>query len=74
MTCAVANPITQAQALQKAKAFLQKKGMATTANLNLVYQGKQVSPQHGAPAKEPCYYVFNNGHNAGFIIMAGDDC
>ena len=74
VACAVANPITQAQALQKAKAFLQKKGMATTANLNLVYQGKQVSPQHGAPAKDPCYYVFNNGHNAGFIIMAGDDC
>ena len=74
VACAVANPITQAQALQKAKAFLQKKGMATTANLNLVYQGKQLSPQHGAPAKDPCYYVFNNGHNAGFIIMAGDDC
>ena len=74
MTCAVANPITQTQALQKAKAFLQKKGMATTANLNLVYQGRQVSPQHGAPAKDPCYYVFNNGRNAGFIIMAGDDC
>ena len=74
VACTVANPITQAQALQKAKAFLQKKGMATTANLNLVYQGKQLSPQHGAPAKDPCYYVFNNGHNAGFIIMAGDDC
>lgn len=74
MTCTVANPITQAQALQKAKAFLQKKGMATPANLNLVYQGRQVTPQHGAPAKDPCYYVFNNGHNAGFIIMAGDDC
>ncbi len=74
VTCAVANPITQAQALRKAKAFLQKKGMATTANLDLVYQGRQVTPQHGAPAKDPCYYVFNNGHNAGFIIMAGDDC
>ncbi|MBR5083945.1 MAG: thiol protease/hemagglutinin PrtT [Prevotella sp.] len=71
---AVANPVTQAQALQKARAFLQKRGTATTANLNLVYQGRQVSPQHGAPAKDPCYYVFNNGHNAGFIIMAGDDC
>lgn len=70
---AVANPVTQAQALQKAKAFLQKRGTATTVNLNLVYQGRQVSPQHGAPAKDPCYYVFNNGQNEGFVIVSGDD-
>lgn len=74
IACAIANPITQAQALQKAKAFLQKKGLATTVSLNLVYQGRQVSPLHGAPAKDPCYYVFNNGQNDGFVIMAGDDC
>ena len=74
VTYAVANPITQAQALEKAKAFLQKKGTATTTNLNLVYQGRQGSPQHGAPVKDPCFYVFNNGQNAGFVIVAGDDC
>ena len=74
VVCAVANPVTQTQALQKAKAFLQKRGMTTTVNLNLVYQGRQVAQKHGAPAKDPCYYVFNNGQNAGFVIMAGDDC
>ncbi len=74
VVCAVANPVTQAQALQKAKAFLQKRGMTTATNLNLVYQGRQVAQKHGAPAKDPCYYVFNNGQNAGFVIMAGDDC
>ncbi len=73
VTCAVANPVTQEQALQKAKAFLVKKGMAN-ATLNLAYQGKQRSHQNGAPAKNACYYVFNNGHNAGFVIVAGDDC
>ena len=74
VVCAVANPVTQAQALQKAKAFLQKRGMTTATNLNLVYQGRQVAQKHGAPAKDPCYYVFNNGQNAGFVIMASDDC
>ena len=74
VTCAVANPVTQDQALQKAKAFLVKKGMAANATLNLAYQGKQRAHQNGAPAMNACYYVFNNGSNAGFVIIAGDDC
>ncbi|MBO4658142.1 MAG: C10 family peptidase [Prevotella sp.] len=74
VTCAVANPVTQQQALQKAKAFLVKKGMAANATLNLAYQGKQRAHQNGAPAMNACYYVFNNGSNAGFVIIAGDDC
>ncbi len=74
MTCAVANPVTQDQALQKAKAFLVKKGLAVNANISLVYQGKQRAHHNGAPSKDACYYVFNNGQNAGFVIISGDDC
>ena len=74
MICAVANPVTPDQAQQKAKAFLAKRGMAVSATLDLAYQGKQQAHQNGAPAKNACYYVFNNGHNAGFVIVAGDDC
>ena len=74
MICAVANPVTPDQAQQKAKAFLAKRGMAASATLDLAYQGKQQAHQNGAPAKNACYYVFNNGHNAGFVIVAGDDC
>ncbi len=70
----VANPVTQGQALQKARAFLQTRGITATANMSMVYQGRQASHQHGAPAKDPCYYVFNNGNDAGFVIVAGDDC
>ena len=71
---AVANPVTPGQAQQKAKAFLVKRGMAASATLDLAYQGKQQAHQNGAPAKDACYYVFNNGHNEGFVIVAGDDC
>ena len=60
----VANPVTQGQALQKARAFLQTRGITATANMSMVYQGRQASHQHGAPAKDPCYYVFNNGNDA----------
>lgn len=74
VACAVASPVTQGQALQKAKAFLAKKGMAANATLSLAYQGKQSALQHGAPASNACYYVFNNGNDAGFVIVAGDDC
>ena len=74
VVCAVANPVTPEQAQQKAKAFLAKRGMAASATLDLAYQGKQQAHQNGAPAKDACYYVFNNGHNAGFVIVAGDDC
>ncbi len=74
MICSVANPVTPEQAQQKAKAFLAKRGMAASATLDLAYQGKQQAHQNGAPAKNACYYVFNNGHNAGFVIVAGDDC
>ena len=74
VVCAVANPVTPEQAQQKAKAFLAKRGMAASATLDLAYQGKQQAHQNGAPAKNACYYVFNNGHNDGFVIVAGDDC
>lgn len=71
---AIANPVTKEQAQLKAKAFLQARGLSAGAGMQLVYQGRQASHQNGAPAKDACYYVFNNGHDGGFVIVAGDDC
>ena len=48
--------------------------VAAKANLNLVYQGQQRRLQNGAPARNASYYVFNNGRDGGFVIVAGDDC
>ena len=74
MASAVANPVTPDQALLKAKAFRQTRGLPANAAMELAYQGRQASHQHGAPAKDAYYYVFNNGGNTGFVIVAGDDC
>ena len=74
MVYAVAEPVTKDQALQKAKTFLAKKGLAAKTSLNLAYQGRQRGQQKGAPVKNASYYVFNNGHEGGFVIIAGDDC
>ena len=74
ISCAFAEPVTKDQAQQKAKAFLAKRGMAAKTSLNLVYQGLQRGQHKGAPAKNASYYVFNNGHDGGFVIVAGDDC
>lgn len=73
--CALALPVTQDQALQKARNFLLKRGMVANADMQLAFQGRQTAAhQHGAPAKDAYYYIFNNGHDAGFVIVAGDDC
>ena len=74
MVATQANPVTQTQALQKAKAFLLTKGLEVNAEMNMVYQGRKTSHQHEALAKNAYYYVFNNGSNGGFVIVAGDDC
>ena len=74
MVYAVAEPVTKDQALQKAKTFLAKKGLAAKTSLNLAYQGQQRGQQKGAPVKNASYYVFNNGYEGGFVIIAGDDC
>ena len=74
MVYAVAEPVTKDQALQKAKTFLAKKGLAAKTSLNLAYQGRQRGQQKGAPVKNASYYVFNNGYEGGFVIIAGDDC
>ena len=73
--CALALPVTQDQALQKARNFLMKRGMVANADMQLAFQGRQTAAhQHGAPAKDAYYYIFNNGNDAGFVIVAGDDC
>ena len=72
--CAMARPVSQSQALQKAQAFLLTKGTAAGTDLQLAYQGNRSSLHQSAPAKDAFYYVFNRGNDAGFVIVSGDDC
>ncbi len=67
-----ANPISKAQARQKAEAFLREQG--DTRLLTPVADGKSMSRQRRAAANESAaYYVFNKGTNEGFVIVSGDD-
>ena len=67
-----ANPISRAQARQKAETFLREQG--DTRLLTPVADGKSLSRQRRAAANEPAaYYVFNRGTNEGFVIVSGDD-
>ena len=71
---ATADPVTKETAQRTAESFLAKHGMKNAANLALTYQGRtQVSGRKGAPATAPCYYVFNNADEGGFVIVSGDD-
>ncbi len=68
-----ANPVSRNEALQKARAFLEMRGMAASHSLDMVYQSVQTAHRKGAPSQSPFYYVFNRGNDAGFIIVSGDD-
>ncbi len=75
--CAKADPITKEQAIQKAAEFVAGRQGGTMPALNLVLQGRHVSTAKegkAAPARDAFYYVFNNGGEKGFVVMAGDDC
>ncbi|MCR5036809.1 MAG: C10 family peptidase [Bacteroidales bacterium] len=61
-----ANPVDQQHALQIGQNFMNAKiGQKTDVKLNLVYTS--------ATRDAVDYYVFNNGHDNGFVIVAGDD-
>lgn len=72
VTTSFADPVTQAQALQKATLFLTSRGIVAT-NLSLVRQERQGAPSNQSSAKEASYYVFNRGDEQGFVIVSGDD-
>ena len=61
-----AGPITQRQALQKAKAFAQLHMKTKNFNLNLAYQTNPNSEKANI-------YVYNVGHKDGFVVVSGDD-
>ena len=67
-----ADPISKAQARQKAEAFLRERG--DTRLLTPVDDGKSLSSRRRAAANaSAAYYVFNRGTNDGFVIVSGDD-
>ena len=65
----LAAPVSQQQALNSAKTFLYKKGLAVAAH--------EVRMVHRAPLKKAteaaAYYVFNADGDKGFVIVSGDD-
>ena len=73
ITCvaqASAAPVTKADALTQAKAFMKSKGIQFDANAQVIDGPRKVSANH---AENPYFYVFNNGNDEGFVIVSGDD-
>ena len=68
-----ADPISQATAASKAKAFFANRKAASTAEPRMVLQGRQKVLGKSPKASNSYYYVFNNGNNDGFVIVSGDD-
>ena len=69
---AQAAPVSSTTAAKKAKAFVEARKGATALTPQLALQGrKKVSGK--IPTTPPSYYVFNNGGDNGFVIIAGDD-
>ncbi|MBQ4206279.1 MAG: Spi family protease inhibitor, partial [Bacteroidales bacterium] len=61
-----ANPVDRQRAQQIGQNFMNAKiGQKTDVQLNLVYTA--------ATREAVDYYVFNNGGDNGFVIVAGDD-
>lgn len=65
-----AAPVTKADALGRAKAFMESKGISFEADANVIDGPKKVSAGH---AESPYFYVFNNESNGGFVVVSGDD-
>lgn len=62
----MANPITQRQAKEKAKAFAQLHMQIPNGNLNLAYRTHQ-------NAENANIYIYNIGENNGYVVVSGDD-
>ena len=73
---AFAGPVSRQQALQTATAYLNKqqsvRGVTQPAQLSLAYECMPKSGR-GASVSSPLYYVFNQGQQQGFVVVAGDD-
>lgn len=67
-----ADRINEAEALQKAQAFLQERGRSEVepTSMRTATKGRKAP---AANTTESDYYVFNIGSNDGFVIVSGDD-
>ncbi|MBO4820762.1 MAG: C10 family peptidase [Prevotella sp.] len=69
VSCVVmANPVTKAVALQKAKLFAKEQFGNRNENVVITYQ----SDLKGKPG-HPALYVCNYGNDKGYVILSGDD-
>lgn len=65
-----AAPVTKADALTGAKAFMKAKGVAFEGKLQNVGGPKRIGANN---VESPYFYVFNNDNGEGFVIMSADD-
>ena len=74
-TWVTAAPIDEATALQSAKSFMVSHKMKQVGEPVLAARGNHSLPakSKGMTTNKPCYYVFNNGDDGGFVIVSGDD-
>ncbi|MBQ6227682.1 MAG: Spi family protease inhibitor, partial [Prevotella sp.] len=69
-TIAFANPIDQQDALAKAKAFVQERGI----NMSLNGRHTIKAPSSNGEDDNVGYYIFNSANDQGFVIVSGYDC
>ena len=65
---AIAAPVTQNQAQQKASAFLSERNPGRAIQLTPVS-----TPRLNASGATPSFYIFNTVGNKGYVIASGDD-
>lgn len=70
-----ADPITKNTALKSAQSFMAQRNQKKVSGLSLAHQGiRPLSAKgKGVVANTPCYYIFNNVEEGGFVIVSGDD-
>ena len=65
-----AAPVTKAQALSQAQAFLNARGIEIIGDIDVIDGPRKVSVSR---EENPYYYVCNIGEDNGFVIVAADD-
>lgn len=65
----LAGPVSESEARQKARAFLQEHGKKADA----LSQNVKSNSRRAAGSSAASYYVFNLGEADGFVIVSGDD-
>ncbi len=64
--CTMAVPVSQKQALQKARSFASSLHRKADVRLKMAYASKK-------NAQEAHFYVYNIGHHDGFVVVSGND-